>query len=254
MVCTAHVKTTGLKKPIKINLNKKKQDLIAFCLKHKITHDATNTKPMIQDTIKEYMATHCLEEIEKKHAGKTDDADIGRAIMCKFDALFLGKPVQIVLIENQIGPLAIKMSKIQGMLCQYFVMRFPGVQIEIVNSTCKLSGYKSRLKAKAITKVEVEDDGIILNQNNICLEDDGILTNKEEKKGGGSEAKYKDRKSLGKEICVETLESVETLNRWQPYFQSFPKKDDLADCFLQAMWYINKEKEKEKEKEKNKTG
>ena len=35
----------------------------------------------------------------------------------------------------------------------------------------------------------------------------------------------------------EILETQES--KWLELFQKHKKKDDLADCFLQGMWYIN---------------
>ena len=49
---------------------------------------------------------------------------------------------------------------------------------------------------------------------------------------------YKERKDLGiKHAQNEIINSQE--NKWLELFQKHKKKDDLADCFLQSLWYIN---------------
>ena len=49
---------------------------------------------------------------------------------------------------------------------------------------------------------------------------------------------YKERKDLGIQCTQkEILETQES--KWLELFQKHKKKDDLADCFLQGMWYIN---------------
>lgn len=49
---------------------------------------------------------------------------------------------------------------------------------------------------------------------------------------------YKERKSLGIECTLKELDKTQT-QEWINYFNTHKKKDDLADSFLQGMWYIN---------------
>jgi hypothetical protein len=58
---------------------------------------------------------------------------------------------------------------------------------------------------------------------------------------------YKQNKALAKEHLKYILRSQPDL---LTFFESYKKKDDLADCFLQGAWYLNKsEKEIGLEKE-----
>jgi hypothetical protein len=54
--------------------------------------------------------------------------------------------------------------------------------------------------------------------------------------------KYKDRKKLGISKCLEILTNDFRFNEQIHYFNSHTKKDDLADAFLQGLWFINAKK------------
>lgn len=49
---------------------------------------------------------------------------------------------------------------------------------------------------------------------------------------------YLERKKKGIEICEELLVNNECLNNNLVMFMESKKKDDLADCFLQGLWYL----------------
>lgn len=49
---------------------------------------------------------------------------------------------------------------------------------------------------------------------------------------------YSERKKKGIEICEELLVNNDCLNKHLVMFEESKKKDDLADCFLQALWYL----------------
>jgi hypothetical protein len=49
---------------------------------------------------------------------------------------------------------------------------------------------------------------------------------------------YKDRKKLGIEVTKKILTLLPLLNTKTDYFINHQKKDDLADSFLQGVWYL----------------
>ena len=49
---------------------------------------------------------------------------------------------------------------------------------------------------------------------------------------------YSERKTLGIEICEELLINNEQFGKHLEMFHTHKKKDDLADCFLQGIWYL----------------
>ena len=113
----------------------------------------------------------------------------------------MGK-IDYVIIENQIGPLAIRMKTLQGMIVQYFIMSNLDVQhIEFISASNKLKDCDTKDKEK-----------------------------------------YIDRKKLGIAKCLGVISSDFRFNEHLNYFNEHKKKDDLSDAFLQGLWFINNKK------------
>ena len=76
----------------------------------------------------------------------------------------------------------------------------------------------------------------IMKNNNIAIE---FVSSSNKLKGLGSDEPmdYKGRKKLGVQCCSDQLSSSLNNASWLPFFKSHKKKDDLADCFLQGVWY-----------------
>ena len=127
---------------------------------------------------------------------------IGKNIQHKFDIIFSDhlSTLDTIIIENQIGPLANKMKTIQGMLSQYFIMKNNHIKIDFISSSNKLKDF--------------------------IKETDHKLD-------------YKERKKLGVQSCINIISKDFKYDSWITMFKKHTKKDDLADCFLQGMWYIN---------------
>ena len=119
--------------------------------------------------------------------------------MYKFNKLF-NEEINIdhVIIENQISPIANRMKTIQGMIVQYFIM----------------------------SEVNVDNIEFISASNK--LKDCDIK----------DKTKYSDRKKLGITRCLEILNTEYYSNNMIEYFNKHNKKDDLADSFLQGIWFI----------------
>jgi hypothetical protein len=154
-------------------------------------------KSEIITQINEYVNNNYLQKIEKSKTQKFNLLSVGRNLVSKLDTILseLAQPIDILIIENQIGPLAIKMKTLQGMISQYFIMRIENIQIESISSINKLKEFN-----KSSDKLT-----------------------------------YKERKSKSIDICRKYLENKsENLD----FFNQNKKKDDLADSFLQGIWFI----------------
>ena len=51
--------------------------------------------------------------------------------------------------------------------------------------------------------------------------------------------KYSDRKKLGISKCLETITTDYRFSDKLDYFNTHKKKDDLADSFLQGLWFLS---------------
>ena len=101
-----------------------------------------------------------------------------------------------VIIENQIGPLALRMKTLQGMIMQHFIERNCST-IEEISAYNKLKEYIQHKKTT-----------------------------------------YNERKKLSIKITKEKLVEIPEISTWEQHFIKHKKKDDLADAFLQGLWYL----------------
>jgi hypothetical protein len=138
-------------------------------------------------------------------AASLDLITIGRNMHRRFDALpHLASGIDVVIIENQLSTLATRMKTLQGMITQYFIMR--GVpDIRFISATNKLKLFS-------------------------------------EEGGGDKEGKddYADRKKRSIEITRALINNAAHMPMMAMQFVEHKKKDDLADCFLQGLWWLCK--------------
>jgi hypothetical protein len=160
-----------------------------------------------------------------KKVASSNDIDlikIGRNMKDQMDKLDK-TGLQKVIIENQISPIANRMKTIQGMLAQYFIMTNTSLDIEFVSSANKLKQFSSvKVEKKGKPEEPLENTFTPKEDTNINPE-------------------YKQHKRDGVEYCTKILNSNADLNPWMGSLD-IKKKDDLADCFLQGLWYLKHHK------------
>ena len=212
--CLKHSKKTEFQiptadlKPTFIN-KQKIQGLYDIAEKYKITYTIPIKKAELISLIHEYAHKVCFDPIENTNASKIDLVTIGRNIQFRFDTILKDEMETIdkVIIENQISPIANRMKTIQGMIAQYFIMKNNDIQIDFVNASNKLKG---------------------TGEIDPSLKAVPIKTNK---------TSYTERKKQGIEKTLDILNKDSLLNIWTTFFKTHKKKDDLADSFLQGVWY-----------------
>jgi hypothetical protein len=192
-------------------INKQKiGQLLLLADKYKIKYDKEKIrKPELVSLIHKYIDNICFEKATEVNASNVDLITVGRNIQKKFDAIFdsIVNEITHVIIENQISPIANRMKTIQGMVAQYFIMKNPTIIIEFISSSNKL---------KMVAQDTDEEDSCDAK---------------------GEKLDYTSRKKKGVVVCLDLLKHDNTMTA---YLKTHKKKDDLADAFLQGIWYINK--------------
>jgi hypothetical protein len=173
---------------------------------YNIPYSMNITKCDLTRLLTDYIQTNSFDLLhcKKKHAGQLHLFEIGKLLKQTLNHLFSDiQDIDYVIIENQIGPLAIRMKAIQGMVVQYFLMSHITVHhIEFISASNKLKEYQP------------------LNSK--------------------SKLSYSERKKLSISICDDFLKKDERFCEHYDFFQQHKKKDDLADTFLQGLWFISK--------------
>ena len=161
----------------------------------------------LRDFVCEHVTDNLMESVASRNAKNVDLVEIGVNLDKYFAELFrddggLLRP-DVVLIENQISPIANRMKTIQGMIAQFFITNFRGavIPVKFVSSSNKLKDFLTPEELAAGTT-------------------------------------YDERKKKGIVVARE-LVSSHSINseRWLEQFEKHNKKDDLADSLLQGIWY-----------------
>ena len=212
--CTRHANASGYKMPLPSSIVSPKllkrmtlEQLKAFSgeyLSSATPEKCEKSKLKLLQHVTAALAAEYLVAVSTKptviSAASMDLITIGRNMHRRFDALpHLAAGLDVVIIENQLGTLATRMKTLQGMITQYFIMR--GVpDIRFISATNKL---------KLFSK-EGEDKG--------------------------DKTDYADRKKRSMEITRALI--AEHAPEHIGLYDKHKKKDDLADCFLQGVWWL----------------
>jgi hypothetical protein len=217
--CSTHAKSSGKLMPSKElsmpAIKKLKMDeLHAFCTQRFIVPGAKKAETL--EKVQQYIDKNVLQPIKKakiKTANQIHLVDIGKRIKQNFDTRFSGylDKISHVILENQISPIAGRMNTIQGMVAQYFIMQ----------SSDNLAAPKVPL-AKAPLVID-------------------FISSAGKLKGLSDSSQYKDHKKDGIAFCQRFMEANPELNTLKTLFDNAFKKDDLADCFLQGIYYLKKQ-------------
>jgi Mitochondrial resolvase Ydc2 / RNA splicing MRS1 len=210
--CEKHAKSS--KKPIFTKecsptyLKKQKVDTLTTIITNlKLSDNPQDKKPQIIEKISAYYDQNTLKPIITKKTSANDVSliEIGKSIKRELNNIPEMETITHVLIENQISPIATRMKTIQGLLAQYFIMKNDNIIIEFISSSNKLRN----------VMIESTENPQTASQ------------------------KYKQHKIDSVIYTEQLLEKNDEFKKWLPILNT-SKKDDLADCFLQGMWYIHK--------------
>lgn len=228
--CELHAKKstswTIPKKNMQMSSMKKqcRDDLVVLGKSHgTFVEDPPRTKKDCLAILQTHFESICLEPImskKTKTAGETDLITIGRNMRIKLDERNI-QDLTHVIIENQISTIATRMKTIQGMLAQYYIMSEEQPSIEFISSSNKL---------KHLTPSTILDDCVQENTTPLLLEAKPTEKNA-----------YKQHKQDAITFSKQFLEENPILGAWEHILHT-SKKDDLADAFLQGIWYLKQAK------------
>ena len=197
--CKKHVKLPIIKNELLMkNLKKKKIDDIRCELNNaEIIFDNKLNKMALLESIENALREKYAHPYSTKiNAKDINLIDIGINLKYELNEKLKDEEIDVVIIENQISPLAQRMKTLQGMITQYFIMNNIE-KIEFISASNKLKEFL-----------------------------------------GNKKTEYSERKKESCEICRTYLEENDKVTEYLEYFCSHKKKDDLADCLLQVLWYI----------------
>lgn len=172
--------------------------------------DIEGTKKTLLNNCENYLKLHKLHKLQKCKNMKL--SDICRILFNNLEKFPEFNKVDYILIENQPVLKNPTMKSVQIMIYSYFIMR------NFVNNSDTI--LKDIILISAKNKLNV--------YNGPKISDNFNITNK-----------YALTKKLAVEYCKYMIQNDKDR---LDFFINHSKKDDLADCFLQGAYYLNKNK------------
>jgi len=199
--CKVHAKQGKYRIPtpnlkIKKLKNMRLSQLKELCSERKYIMPNRSKKADYLDRVIVDLSNNYFNFVQRPDSRSIDIVTYGKRIKTCFDPIVTRFDISCTLIENQIGPLALRMKMLQGMIIQHFIEINCSI-IKAISPTNKLKEFVSKKKTT-----------------------------------------YNERKKLGIQITRKVITETIALNSWIQHFEIHKKKDDLADAFLQGLWYI----------------
>jgi hypothetical protein len=186
----------------------------------------------------------CELEINKLKKGKIKDI---REILIKHETKFDHKKSKILLLDelqkefeskytvpfnNSIKTTDMTLIEIGINLKIEMDILFKDIEIDTVIIENQISPIANRMKT---LQGMIAQYFIMINVNDIHFIS---ASNKLKEFSTNKQSTYSERKKRGIEVCEELLINNEKLSEHVTLFENSKKKDDLADCFLQGLWFL----------------
>ena len=177
-------------------------ELYELCKKYEIGFSKPINKPKLLEIIDEKLSEKFFDIIETKRADKIDLTDLGKKMMEYFDCC-----------------LKVKEQKIDYVL----------IENQISTIATRMKTLQGMITQYFIMR-DVENIEFISSANK-------LKPFLEKKK-----TSYAERKKMGISVTNQLINETSGLHHWVDTFQKSKKKDDLADCFLQGLWFMKEKK------------
>ena len=206
--CKNHTKKTEYSLPtcnIKTLHKQSIANLSTLIEQYQIKIEKPINKASLIKLLEEFLNSTCFEAIETVNANNVNLIDIGISIKNELNELFKDydlSSIDQIILENQISPIANRMKTVQGMISQYFI-DCNNYNIKFISATNKLKLFISKDTSETKDK----------------------------------KLSYNERKKLSIYFTKQLLEH-KNMSPEVAFFVKHSKKDDLADCFLQGIYYL----------------
>ena len=211
----------------KASLNKlKREPLDLMVAEQKIVLDPStkSTKKTLVDALLAHFLSKSYTILDHTTVGNSKHADLitlGRNMITIIDRISVlrDSPPTHIIMENQISTVASRMKTLQGELTMYFLLRHPTASVEYISSANKLKFFAPAVPNDTPVQVPRKErrdaEEVVPNANQI----------------------YKKHKQDAITYTTQILQENPILQSWEPVLTG-KKKDDLADSFLQGIWYL----------------
>ena len=212
----------------KASLNKlKREPLDLMVAEQKIVLDPNtkSTKKTLVDALLAHFLSKSYTIINSgggdQNSKQADLITLGRNMITIIDRISVlrDSPPTHIIMENQISTVASRMKTLQGELTMYFLLRHPTASVEYISSANKLKFFAPTVPNDTPVQVPRKErrdaEAVVPNANQI----------------------YKKHKQDAITYTTQILQENPILQSWEPVLTG-KKKDDLADSFLQGIWYL----------------
>jgi len=174
--CKIHAKKKEYKvPPQELNPNKFKKikvvKLRELAKKYDIEFDKKSKKDDLIEKIGTYVDENYFDHISNKKTKDFNLVQYGRNLKKQMEEIFKNIQIDGVIVENQIGPLAMRMKTLQGMIMQHFIEKNVPL-VEEVSASNKLKEFLGNKKTtySERKKASVEITRKLITDNNLLLE------------------------------------------------------------------------------------
>lgn len=208
--CNVHSKNSGKLLPSKATsmpaIKKLKVDELAqFCANHFISVSPQDKKTAVLEKVQAHFEKNTLKpipKIKKTNANQIHLVDIGKRIKTNFDVKF-----------------------------QPYMKELTHVILE--NQISPIAGRMNTIQGMVAQYFIMKTDDLIIDFISSAGKLKGLAINET--------TDYKTHKKDGIHFCTQFLEANPQMMTFRSVLESSAKKDDLADCFLQGIYYFKKQ-------------